>query len=188
MTKQLTKNEISQKIKRYPALRFSSPYRKAAVALICVNINESIHILFVKRNAELKEHAGEISFPGGRFHIDDGESIQTAIRETMEETNIQLDKTQFLGNLNDIITNTHYHLSPFVFFLDAKPDLMLSSEHSDYFFFPLSELMNEEIHEAKSLIYQQQRITIHYYRYQEEVIWGASGLIFHNFLSLVSHG
>ena len=103
-------NSIIEKIKKNSPISVSSPYKKAAVAIIIKTIDDKPHIIFVLRSNKLKEHAGQIAFPGGRVDEEDDDLIKTAIRETKEEIGIDLDKKDCIGRIDDFITNTSYHV------------------------------------------------------------------------------
>ncbi len=63
-------------------------------------------ILLTKRSTYLKNHAGEISFPGGKFYSSDKSILDTAIRETYEEIGVKINKKQIVGCLTPIYTHT----------------------------------------------------------------------------------
>jgi 8-oxo-dGTP pyrophosphatase MutT (NUDIX family) len=86
----MTIDYLRNKLGSYKPTYFSTPFKPAAVAIIFFRKDDLTHLLFVKRNESLKEHAGQISFPGGRYDLEDAHLLQTVIRETVEEVGISL--------------------------------------------------------------------------------------------------
>ena len=85
----------------------------AAVLLPVVERKEPT-VLFTERNANLKRHAGQVSFPGGRVEPDDVSLVQTALRETHEETGIESSFITVAGFLDAYETGTGYAVLPVV--------------------------------------------------------------------------
>lgn len=94
--------------------------------LVIIHFTQNIPtILLTKRSIFLKNHAGEISFPGGRYSSDDKSFLDTAIRETFEETGLTIHKRHVIGYLNPTYTYTSKVLIyPFVALKDRIPDRM----------------------------------------------------------------
>src|SRR2546428_12307542 len=95
--------------------------RPAAVLLPLVEGSEP-RIVFTKRTDDLPRHPGEISFPGGMRHDDDGDLLATALRETEEELGLSPDLVDVLGSLELLETfTTGFTIAPFVGALEADP-------------------------------------------------------------------
>ena len=71
----------------------------AAVLVPLVQRAEGLQVLLTMRTAHLNDHAGQISFPGGRCEPDDGHPIETALRETVEETGLDREFIEVLGTM-----------------------------------------------------------------------------------------
>ncbi|MFL2700452.1 MAG: NUDIX hydrolase [Gammaproteobacteria bacterium] len=86
-------DSIKQKLKQIN-LNDSTRYRKAGVLILLIKESEDdeYKILFTKRSTKLKSHAGEVSFPGGKWEENDIDLYQTALRESMEEINLDIKK------------------------------------------------------------------------------------------------
>ena len=73
------------------------------------------YLLFTKRTEKVKEHKGQISFPGGGYQQEDGTLVATALRECAEEIGLAASEVEILGELDDVATLTSsYIVSPFV--------------------------------------------------------------------------
>ena len=91
-------------------------YNKASVLVLFINdeMKKNSSILMIKRKDNLRKHAGQIAFPGGRKEKEDLNLEETAIRETKEEINIYKEHYSLIGNLPKFFTGTGYVVTPFV--------------------------------------------------------------------------
>jgi nudix motif 8 len=97
----------------------TTPPKKAAVLLPLCIINEQASILFTVRSRNLRNHQGEVSFPGGFHEQSDKDIITTALRETNEEIMIEPDTINVLGLLNPTTNKTlSTEVTPVVGFLN----------------------------------------------------------------------
>ena len=83
--------------------------------------SERLPLLFTVRSSDLRSHAGQIAFPGGRYEPQDADLLATAVRETREETGVDLTNRERLGSLDDLYPRTPtlppVIVRPFVFAL-----------------------------------------------------------------------
>src|SRR3954463_4869404 len=107
-----------------PALRASDPSLRPAAFLVPIVERDEPSVLFTRRTEHLPSHAGQICFPGGRYHADDKTLIQTALREMEEEIGLPPASVEVAGFLDSHETlNTGFAILPVVGFLRA--DFML---------------------------------------------------------------
>ena len=100
-------NNKSLKIPDDQNIRFIHSDKIYSSILVIIHYPKNMpYILFTKRSRYLKNHAGEISFPGGKFFPSDTSFLDTAIRETYEEIGIKINKKQIIGYLNPTYTYT----------------------------------------------------------------------------------
>lgn len=122
--------------------------RPAAVLIPLVLRPTGITVLLTKRTAHLKDHAGQVSFPGGRCEPEDGNPIQTAIREANEEVGLESRQIEVLGTLPDYDTGTGFHVVPVVALVHPPLNLKLDDfEVADVFEPPLSFIFDSENHQ-----------------------------------------
>lgn len=93
--------------------------REAAVLVPVVHRSEGLAVLFTCRNAHLREHAGQVSFPGGAIESDDADPVATALRETVEEVGILPEQIEPVGYLDALVTGTGYRIVPVAGFVDG---------------------------------------------------------------------
>lgn len=100
----------------------------AAVLVPLYLDNDEIHVVFTKRRDDLRRHAGEISFPGGRREPDESDLRATALREAHEEIGLPADAVEIVGALQPTPTiATGYAVYPFVGLIDAGRDWIPSA-------------------------------------------------------------
>jgi 8-oxo-dGTP pyrophosphatase MutT (NUDIX family) len=178
--------EIKNRLKDYEKKHLPSVNRTAASVLIpLVNSGGEIHVLFIKRTETVRQHKGEISFPGGIFEIGDKDIRSTSLREMNEETGISAEHIDIIGEIDDCITVTGFHVTPFAGFVknisNLKPD---PAEIEEIFLVPLSHLADKR--NVSSFEWGGHADMVYFYRYKDRCIWGATGRILKNFLDVIS--
>ena len=119
----------------------------AAVLVPLVVRADGLHVLLTRRADHLRDHAGQISFPGGRSEPGDADAMATALRETTEEVGIPAPQVEVLGTLPVYRTVTSYVVTPVVGLLVPDYRLALdSAEVAEAFEVPLQFLMTPAHH------------------------------------------
>lgn len=162
------------------------PLKPAAVLLLVVNHPGDPTVLFTQRTAHLADHAGQISFPGGRSDEGDESPEHTALREAEEEVGIPSDRIEILGRLPQYHTSTGYQVTPVVGWaeppLTYRPD---PHEVADVFEVPLAFLLDAGNHRYESAFYKGRMRKYWAMPYGERFIWGATAgmlVTFHRIL------
>ncbi len=160
--------------------------KPAAVLLLVVNHPADPTVVFTQRTAHLADHAGQISFPGGRCDEGDCTPERTALREAEEEVGIPGDRVEILGRLPEYRTSTGYCVTPVVGWaeppLTFKPD---PHEVADVFEVPLAFLLDSGNHRYESAFYKGRMRKYWAMPYGERFIWGATAgmlVTFHRIL------
>jgi len=145
-------------------------------------------LLFTKRTDRVKEHKGQISFPGGARHEGDKTLIDTALRECAEEIGLVPGEVEVLGGLDDTVTVTsNYIISPFVALIPYPYQFKVDGwEVEEIIEVPISALLDEDCRRQETEIINGQAVTSYSYHYQGRVIWGATARILHQFLDIFS--
>ncbi|MHB2154588.1 NUDIX hydrolase [Calditrichota bacterium GD2] len=144
------------------------------------------YLLFTRRTDKVEHHKNQISLPGGRKDDEDADLLQTALRETEEEIGVKPKDVQVLGQTDRFLTNTYYLVTPFVGVIPYPYNFKISESEIDYLIeAPLLHLLDEKNFETKIVSKDGVNWLLHYYHYQNEVIWGVTGFLLSNFFSIV---
>lgn len=112
-------------------------------------------MLLTQRTEHLKDHPGQISFPGGRYEPDDTSPAHTALREAEEEIGLSSAHVEIVGYLPEYLTITGYRVTPVVAIVTPPFDLQPDPyEVAQIFEVPFSFLMNAANHQRHSLPYR----------------------------------
>jgi len=165
------------------------PLTPAAVLVPLVLRPEGVTLLLTKRTAHLNDHAGQVSFPGGRVEISDANRIATALRETTEEVGVHPRHITPIGNLDIYITRTGFEVTPVIGILnppfEQKPDPF---EVAEIFEVPLDFFMDRANHERHSYDFNGSTRYFHAMPYNDYYIWGVTAGIIVNLVDILSEG
>ncbi len=162
----------------------------AAVLVPLVQRDDALHVLLTRRTDHLRDHAGQISFPGGRSEPHDDGPVGTALRETAEEIGLHARHVHVIGRLPDYTTVTQYVVTPVVALVQPPFDLALDSfEVAEAFEVPLPFLMDPANHRRHLFIFdggQRQFLSMPWNgtgpdgQPREYFIWGATAAMLRN--------
>jgi 8-oxo-dGTP pyrophosphatase MutT (NUDIX family) len=173
-----------------PALKaaFEQPTRPASVLLTLIERAAGLTVLFTERAAHLKDHAGQISLPGGR--VGAGETpVAAALRETHEEIGLSPLDVEVLGSLDELLTGTGFLIKPVVGYVArrefvATPD---PTEVASVFEVPLEFILEP----ANMAVAYRERLGARFKTYElhhgSYRIWGATAAILKNFRDVIAH-
>lgn len=156
--------------------------RAASVLMPLMQRPSGLTLLMTERAAHLREHAGQISFPGGRLATADETAVAAALREATEEIGLPPEDVRVLGQLDVHLTTTGFEITPVVGFVTRKfeptPD---PTEVASVFEIPLALLL-----QAGTIVEEERerlgtRILGYEIDYQGHRIWGATAAILKTF-------
>lgn len=145
-----------------------------------------LSVLLTQRSAELKMHAGQISFPGGRMEGHDADIAVTALRETHEEVGIASDQVAVIGYLDPMPTVTGYAVTATVGIV--SPGTMLQIDHNEVeyaFEVPLSFLVASANAKLVEREVYGESIRMVEYHYEDRRIWGATAMLIQQFIKII---
>ncbi|MDT8999045.1 CoA pyrophosphatase [Paucibacter sp. APW11] len=168
----------------------------AAVLLPLVEREDGLQVLLTQRTAHLRDHAGQISFPGGRSEPEDGTAVETALREAEEEIGLPRSHVEVLGQLPIYTTVTAFRVTPVVALVRPGFALRLDEfEVADAFEVPLQFLMTPAHHRRHVFHWEggeRQFLSMPWTGSglagveREFFIWGATAAMLRNFYSFLS--
>ena len=119
----------------------------ASVLVPLVAHADGVTVLLTRRTDHLRDHAGQISFPGGRAEEIDADAVHTALREAEEEVGLSPAHVEVIGSLSIYTTVTGFHVTPVVALVRPGFTLAIDGfEVAEAFEVPLSFLMNPAHH------------------------------------------
>ena len=161
---------------RYRALFPAAPY-PAAVLVPLVERAEGLHVLLTQRASQLRKHAGQISFPGGRMEPTDADPKATALREAHEEIGLDASFVTVVGYLPDHVLLSGFRVTPVVAFVSLGFELLLEpSEVQDTFEVPLEFVFDPANHRARrrQFGFGEEEVELCDIPYGDRNIWGAT--------------
>jgi 8-oxo-dGTP pyrophosphatase MutT (NUDIX family) len=169
-------------------LQASPQARLSAVLVALFELEDSTHLIFIRRAASLR-HGGEIAFPGGSADPADASLVATALREADEEIALLPERVQVLGLLAPVFTAvSNFLILPVVAALPAGPGTLSPqiSEVAELLPLPLVALADPTIAHTELWTREGSLREVHFYDYGELRIWGATGRILANLLALLA--
>jgi 8-oxo-dGTP pyrophosphatase MutT (NUDIX family) len=147
----------------------------AAVLVPVLEVAGEPQLLLTVRASHLRQHAGQVSFPGGRPNAADADLCATALREAAEEVGLAQEFVEPLGYLGDQVVLTGYRITPVVGWVRAGFELATDAgEVAQHFLLPLARVL--DAHSFRRKVRQLQHVSITGYEieWQGHRIWGAT--------------
>jgi len=147
----------------------------AAVLAPVFEANGQMSLLFTQRTMSLRDHQGQISFPGGVQDPGDTDLLSTALRETEEEIGLQPEVVHLLGNLKPVTTVTGYWINPFVALIPHPYDFRHNHHEVMHLLeFPLAAFCVPERWNSGTYRHKDHIVQVCCWQYGGTVIWGAT--------------
>lgn len=147
----------------------------AAVLVPIVDHESGLTVLLTQRASHLKNHAGQISFPGGRIEPTDLNPWEAALRETEEEIGLSREHVTFVGYLEPQIVLSGYWVTPVVAFVQPGFELELDRrEVEEAFEVPLLHILDVTNHRSRERSLGDLTVQVYDIPYENHNIWGAT--------------
>jgi len=159
-----------------PSVRLSGDgirLKDAAVLVPVIDDGDEARVIFTQRTKTLRNHSGQISFPGGGIDAQDRSPEEAALRETEEEIGMSRRFIETVGRMPDYISGTGFRIKPVL--AVVRPGFTLTpnpAEVDEVFEVPLSFLMNPANHSRGSRMFQGRERFFYEMPYGERYIWG----------------
>jgi 8-oxo-dGTP pyrophosphatase MutT (NUDIX family) len=170
------------------ALHFliDTSHAKAAAVLVPVVLEPAPSVLVVLRGADLRDHAGEVGFPGGKPEPGDPDLRGTALREAHEEIAVDPGRVELVGELTPVpVITGRYLIHPFVGVIDGgEAPRAASSEIQRVLRLPLEPLLTGEMPTFAVVgTWRETEVFSPYFHVDGAVLYGASAYIFYELLA-----
>ena len=161
--------------------------RPAGVLILLIEREAQLNVVLTQRTAHLYDHAGQISFPGGRQDDTDADIIATALRESAEEIGTDSKQIQIVGTLPHYVTVTAFDITPVVAKSRPQKYVCDSFEVADAFEVPLDHLLDDKNWRRDSFLREGQRREYWAVPFNERYIWGATAGMLRTFREVLLH-
>ena len=157
---------------------FPGPLIPAAVLVGLIARDTEWEVLLTRRTEHLKDHPGQISFPGGRLDGPHESALAAALRETLEEVGIEAQFIEVVGFLRPHAVVTGYAVSPVVAILRPGFSLVAdAAEVAEVFSVPLRHLDDPANVTHSDRVVRGVTVPVRAYQYGSHHIWGATAQI-----------
>lgn len=154
-------------------LRFSKTFMEAhAAVLIAITDESDPKVLLTRRSILLNNHAGEVSFPGGKRDPQDISNIVVALREAQEETALNPFEVQLIGDLPMQKARNGMLVKPVVGLIPPKVELIAQPSEIDRIFFASLQHLMEAPPTPYEVSFAQQKLYFPSMQVEDEVVWG----------------
>lgn len=144
----------------------------AAVLILLFQKDGELHVLLTKRSEKLRNHSGQISFPGGKIEKQDLSPEAAALRETFEETGITSSALEKAGRFNDYVTTSGFHISSFIAFAEEPECVPAGDEVDEYLKVPMEIFVKEKYSSKSTTVLEGVEVPTWHYPFQGKDIWG----------------
>jgi 8-oxo-dGTP pyrophosphatase MutT (NUDIX family) len=169
------------------SLREGTKVTEAAVLVPLVNRDGGVQVLLTQRTAHLRDHAGQISFPGGRVELEDPDRETTALRETEEEIGLARERIALLGRLPGYEIPSGFRIEPVVGWVEPPFDLKADEfEVADIFEAPLTHFLDPENYQRREYHFRGRHRHYLAIPYEGRYIWGATAGMLYSLCRLMT--
>ena len=161
--------------------------KQSAVLVLFYPDNGLTKLVFIKRPVDESVHSGQIAFPGGRVEKEDRHFVDTALREAMEEVNVDPSKVTVLGPLSKMhIPPSNFDVYPIVGYTSSRPDFKGNYEVDRIVEVALELLLNPKTKTTKTIHHRLGKlVNVPCYYIDGEIIWGATAMMLGELLTLI---
>jgi 8-oxo-dGTP pyrophosphatase MutT (NUDIX family) len=157
--------------------------RPAAVLVPFVPRDDGLSVLFTRRNPHLRNHAGQVSFPGGGIDPGDADAVVAALRETREETGIDEAHVDPFGYLDCLDTVSGYCVTPVTGFVRSDYAVRLHEDEVDEVFeVPFGYILEPDTLRSERIHWNGRDRDVFTFDWEGRRIWGVTAAILKNLL------
>lgn len=154
--------------------------KESAVMALIFPLNNHPHLLLTERSEKLSSHSNQISFPGGKFDVEDELLLNTAFRELEEEVGVNRENVNVISPLTDLyIPVSNFKVKPFLAYTDLEPDFKVNTVEVK----SIMPLAFDKLISAEIIKFQKMNLSydfnanVPYFDVCNKVVWGATAMI-----------
>ena len=161
---------------------------QSSVLMLIFPDNGVIYTCLIRRPATMRNHGGQIAFPGGRFEPSDNDLIQTALRESFEEIGVNGNLPEVIGALTPIYVQvSNFTINPFIGWCETLPHFKIDHREVDeLFIIPLQKLLHPSTSQSKQVVTPRGTFEAPGFYIDQLFIWGATAMILSEFNQIYS--
>ena len=179
-------DSIKQKLEKLNPIE-STSLQKAGVFIGILYHDDYINnpeIIFTQRSTKLSTHSGEVSFPGGKWDEQDKNLFETALRESNEEINLNIEDVVLAGSLNYLVSKHKIEVNPYVGLITRKQNLLDNDEIEKIFTVPLEFLTDKKNAKLHKIEKKNRNVIVPSWVYNDQIIWGLTAMITADFVNI----
>jgi len=156
---------------------------QSSVLILLFPHNGTINTCLIRRPLKMRNHGGQIAFPGGRYEIGDTDLFQTALRESFEEIGTDRNLLEILGMLTPLyIQVSNFIINPVIAWSEMLPDFKIDNQEVDeLFIIPVEKFSNQTSTRLKEVLTMRGTFEVPGYYIDQLFIWGATAMIIAEF-------
>jgi 8-oxo-dGTP pyrophosphatase MutT (NUDIX family) len=186
-------DQIRRRLAAYTPRLLDNEGRNRAAVLVPLYFDRGeLHVVFTKRTDRVQSHRGEVSFPGGAMDASDPDLTFTALREAHEEVGLDPAHVSVIGQIDDIVTISDFHVSAYVGEIDPATSpyvwVPAEAEVAAMIEAPLSHLHDPQNMVELPRMRNGEMVIQEGIQFDDHVIWGATYRMLRNFMDVVLTG
>jgi len=156
-------------------------FLEASVLIPILTFKKDLEILLTKRSNNLKNHPGQIAFPGGKKDQSDSSPIETALRETQEEVGLNPKNVEIIASLPSHKTATGFVIKPYLGLINQPfSEILRQGEVDEIFTVPFEYILNEKNFSIQTRKWNGSQRSYYVVPYGPYYVWGATARILLN--------
>ena len=166
----------------YPASDSNSTIQ-SSVLMLLFPFNEKIHTCLIRRPSTMRNHGGQIAFPGGRKEPTDKDPIETALRESFEEIGTDSNQIAILGKLTPLYVQvSNFTINPFIGWSESLPQFKIDSQEVDeIFIIPIADFLHHTALQFREVTTINGTFKVPGFYIDQLFVWGATAMIISEF-------